>query len=64
MIKNTITIIIFLAPQFLQLCQSKIVNPEIFYEAEVNTGILLNTFYSHTWENNSWTELEWLTNKL
>ncbi|XP_003702013.2 RAB11-binding protein RELCH homolog isoform X1 [Megachile rotundata] len=49
---------------FLNLCHSNIVNPKVFYDGDVNIGALLNTFFANTWENDSWPELEWFTNKL
>lgn len=49
---------------FLNLCHSNIVNPKLFYNGDVDIGSLLNTFFANTWENDSWPELEWFTNKL
>lgn len=49
---------------FLNLCHSNIVNPKVFYDGEVDIGLLLNTFFANTWENDSWPELEWFTNTL
>lgn len=48
----------------MALCHSNIIDPRIFYEGPVDVGVLLNTFFSKSWENTSWPELEWLTNKL
>lgn len=52
------------AEEFLDLCHSNIVDPRIFYEGPVNVGILLNTFFSRSWEDMTWPELEWFTTKL
>ena len=52
------------ADVFLNLCHSNIVNPKLFYNGDVDIGSLLNTFFANTWENDSWPELEWFTNKL
>ncbi|XP_017887570.1 RAB11-binding protein RELCH homolog isoform X1 [Ceratina calcarata] len=49
---------------FLNLCHSNIVNPKVFYDGDLDVGALLNTFFANTWENDSWPELEWFTNKL
>ncbi|XP_012535245.1 RAB11-binding protein RELCH homolog isoform X2 [Monomorium pharaonis] len=53
-----------LSEEFLALCHSNIIDPRIFYEDSVNVGVLLNTFFSKSWEDASWPELEWFTNKL
>ncbi|KAG5321501.1 K1468 protein, partial [Acromyrmex heyeri] len=53
-----------LSEEFLALCHSNIIDPRIFYEDSVDVGVLLNTFFSNSWENASWPELEWFTNKL
>ncbi|XP_032664544.1 RAB11-binding protein RELCH homolog [Odontomachus brunneus] len=53
-----------LPEEFLDLCHSNIVDPRVFYEGPVNVGILLNTFFSKSWEDVSWPELEWFTTKL
>lgn len=52
------------ADKFLDLCHSNIIDPRIFYEDPVDVGILLNTFFSKSWEDSSWPELEWFTEKL
>ncbi|XP_018359092.1 PREDICTED: lisH domain and HEAT repeat-containing protein KIAA1468 homolog isoform X1 [Trachymyrmex cornetzi] len=52
------------AEEFLALCHSNIIDPRIFYEDSVDVGVLLNTFFSNSWEDASWPELEWFTNKL
>ncbi|XP_011138092.2 lisH domain and HEAT repeat-containing protein KIAA1468 homolog [Harpegnathos saltator] len=52
-----------LPEEFLELCHSNIVDPRVFYEGPVNVGILLNTFFSKSWEDMSWPELEWFTTK-
>ncbi|XP_076243392.1 RAB11-binding protein RELCH homolog [Calliopsis andreniformis] len=49
---------------FVNLCHSNIVNPKVFYDGDVDIGVLLNTFFTNTWENDLWPELEWFTNKL
>ena len=49
---------------FLSLCHSNIVNPQVFYDGDGDIGALLNMFFANTWENDSWPELEWFTNKL
>ncbi|KYQ57830.1 hypothetical protein ALC60_03186 [Trachymyrmex zeteki] len=53
-----------LSEEFLALCHSNIIDPRIFYEDSVDVGVLLNTFFSNSWEDASWPELEWFTNKL
>ncbi|XP_076658534.1 RAB11-binding protein RELCH homolog [Halictus rubicundus] len=53
-----------LSDVFLYLCQTDIVNPKVFYEGDLDVGTLLNTFFANTWENDTWPELEWFTNKL
>ncbi|KYM80526.1 hypothetical protein ALC53_09076 [Atta colombica] len=53
-----------LSEEFLALCHSNIIDPRIFYEDSVDVGVLLNTFFSNSWEGASWPELEWFTNKL
>ncbi|EZA59311.1 hypothetical protein X777_15955 [Ooceraea biroi] len=53
-----------LSEEFLALCHSNIIDPRIFYEGPVDVGVLLNTFFSRSWEDASWPELEWFTNKL
>lgn len=52
------------AEEFLDLCNTNIVDPRVFYEGPVNVGVLLNTFFSKSWEDTSWPELEWFTTKL
>ncbi|KAG7187845.1 hypothetical protein KM043_016879 [Ampulex compressa] len=49
---------------FLTLCHSDIINPKVFYDGDVDVGVLLNTFFSNTWENDTWPELEWFTDQL
>ncbi|XP_076750646.1 RAB11-binding protein RELCH homolog isoform X2 [Xylocopa sonorina] len=49
---------------FLNLCHSNIVNPRVFYDGDIDVGALLNAFFTNTWENDLWPELEWFTNKL
>lgn len=49
---------------FINLCHSNIVNPKVFYDGDVDIGNLLNAFFANTWENDSWPELDWFTNKL
>ncbi|XP_072747447.1 RAB11-binding protein RELCH homolog isoform X2 [Anoplolepis gracilipes] len=53
-----------LSEEFLLLCQSNITDPRIFYEGPTDVGVLLNTFFSKSWEDASWPELEWFTKKL
>ncbi|XP_031826270.1 RAB11-binding protein RELCH homolog isoform X2 [Nomia melanderi] len=53
-----------LSDVFLNLCHTNIVNPKVFYEGDVDIGALLNTFFANTWENDTWPELEWFTDKL
>ncbi|XP_076546511.1 RAB11-binding protein RELCH homolog isoform X2 [Osmia lignaria lignaria] len=53
-----------LPDEFLNLYHSNIVNPKVFYDGDTNIGALLNTFFANTWENDTWPELEWFTNKL
>ncbi|XP_011695145.1 PREDICTED: lisH domain and HEAT repeat-containing protein KIAA1468 homolog isoform X2 [Wasmannia auropunctata] len=53
-----------LSEEFLALCHSNIIDPRVFYEDSVDVGVLLNTFFSKSWEDVSWPELEWFTNKL
>ncbi|XP_014473409.1 PREDICTED: lisH domain and HEAT repeat-containing protein KIAA1468 homolog isoform X2 [Dinoponera quadriceps] len=53
-----------LPEEFLDLCHSNIVDPRVFYEGPVNVGVLLNTFFSKSWEDMSWPELEWFSTKL
>ncbi|XP_039313074.1 RAB11-binding protein RELCH homolog isoform X2 [Solenopsis invicta] len=53
-----------LSEEFLALCHSNIIDPRTFYEDSVDVGVLLNTFFSKSWEDESWPELEWFTNKL
>ncbi|XP_011504966.1 PREDICTED: lisH domain and HEAT repeat-containing protein KIAA1468 homolog [Ceratosolen solmsi marchali] len=50
--------------EFTNLCCSSIVNPKIFYECEVDMGILLNTFFLNAWNDYTWPELDWLSEKL
>lgn len=52
------------AVQFKQLCASEIVNPQVCFKGDLDAAAILNTFYSHTWETETWTELDWLSNKL
>lgn len=54
---------VFTAPEFSSLCRSGIINPKVFYESDLDVGVLLNTFFINTWENDTWPELEWLTEK-
>ncbi|XP_070166057.1 RAB11-binding protein RELCH homolog [Polyergus mexicanus] len=53
-----------LSEEFLVLCHSNIIDPRIFYEGPIDVGVLLNTFFSKSWEDASWPELEWFTKKL
>ncbi|KAL6426044.1 hypothetical protein ACFW04_008967 [Cataglyphis niger] len=53
-----------LSEEFLVLCHSNIIDPRIFYEDSIDVGVLLNTFFSKSWEDASWPELEWFTKKL
>ncbi|XP_011257199.1 lisH domain and HEAT repeat-containing protein KIAA1468 homolog isoform X2 [Camponotus floridanus] len=53
-----------LSEEFLVLCHSNIIDPRIFYEGPIDIGVLLNTFFSKSWEDASWPELEWFTKKL
>ncbi|XP_011647983.1 lisH domain and HEAT repeat-containing protein KIAA1468 homolog isoform X2 [Pogonomyrmex barbatus] len=53
-----------LSKEFLALCHSNIVDPRIFYEGSIDVGVLLNTFFSKSWEDASWPELDWFTTKL
>ncbi|OXU27774.1 hypothetical protein TSAR_009523 [Trichomalopsis sarcophagae] len=53
-----------LPPELTSLCNSTIVDPKIFYECEVDIGILLNTFLLSAWGDCTWSELEWLSEKL
>ncbi|XP_011883081.1 PREDICTED: lisH domain and HEAT repeat-containing protein KIAA1468 homolog [Vollenhovia emeryi] len=53
-----------LSEEFLALCHSNITDPRIFYEDSVDVSVLLNTFFSKSWEDASWPELEWFTKKL
>ncbi|KAF7407686.1 hypothetical protein HZH66_002223 [Vespula vulgaris] len=50
--------------EFLSICHCDIINPKVFYDGDTDIGTLLNTFFSNTWENDLWPELEWFTNKL
>lgn len=63
-ILNYIYVFYHTADVFLSLCHSNIVNPKVFYDREGDIGALLNMFFENTWENDSWPELEWFTNKL
>ncbi|XP_043287266.1 RAB11-binding protein RELCH homolog isoform X2 [Venturia canescens] len=49
---------------FMSICRPGIGNPEIFCDDPVATAVLLNTFFENSWENESWPELEWLSDKL
>ncbi|XP_033223376.1 RAB11-binding protein RELCH homolog isoform X2 [Belonocnema kinseyi] len=49
--------------EFSSLCHSTMIDPKVFYESDVDVGVLLNTFFINTWENDTWPELEWLTEK-
>ncbi|XP_024935495.1 lisH domain and HEAT repeat-containing protein KIAA1468 isoform X2 [Cephus cinctus] len=53
-----------LPASFLTLCRMNLINPIVFYDGEVDVVALLNTFFANAWENDSWPELEWLTEKL
>ncbi|XP_024886133.1 lisH domain and HEAT repeat-containing protein KIAA1468 homolog [Temnothorax curvispinosus] len=53
-----------LSEEFLALCHSNITDPRIFYEDSVDVSVLLNTFFSESWKDASWPELEWFTKKL
>ncbi|XP_077254988.1 RAB11-binding protein RELCH homolog isoform X2 [Temnothorax americanus] len=53
-----------LSEKFLALCHSNITDPRIFYEDSVDVSVLLNTFFSESWKDASWPELEWFTKKL
>ncbi|XP_063983831.1 RAB11-binding protein RELCH homolog [Diachasmimorpha longicaudata] len=50
--------------EIISLCKSSITNPNVFCEDTEDIGILLNTFLSHIWAEDTWPELEWFTNKL
>ena len=54
---------VFTAQEFSSLCRSTMINPKVFYESDLDVGVLLNTFFINTWENDTWPELEWLTEK-
>ncbi|XP_014219882.1 lisH domain and HEAT repeat-containing protein KIAA1468 homolog [Copidosoma floridanum] len=53
-----------LPPEFTSLCCLPIVNPKNFYECDVDMGVLLNTFLLNAWDDITWVELEWLSDKL
>lgn len=55
---------LFTATEFTNLSSSPINNPKIFYECDVEIGILLNTFLMTAWDDCTWPELEWMTEKL
>ncbi|XP_015110035.1 RAB11-binding protein RELCH homolog [Diachasma alloeum] len=50
--------------EIVSLCKSSISSPQVFCEDTEDIGIILNTFLSHIWAEDTWPELEWFTNKL
>ncbi|KAJ8683790.1 hypothetical protein QAD02_019582 [Eretmocerus hayati] len=50
--------------EFTSLFWFPITNPKNFYECDVDMGILLNTFFLNAWDDKTWPELEWLSEKL
>ncbi|XP_011301250.1 lisH domain and HEAT repeat-containing protein KIAA1468-like [Fopius arisanus] len=50
--------------EIISLCRSSITNPQVLCDDSEDIGIILNTFLSHIWVEDTWPELDWLTNKL
>ncbi|XP_046607039.1 RAB11-binding protein RELCH homolog isoform X1 [Neodiprion virginianus] len=53
-----------LPDEFSALCQLSLLNPRVFYEGDMDITAVLHAFFANTWENDTWPELEWLSNKL
>ncbi|XP_058801173.1 RAB11-binding protein RELCH homolog [Phymastichus coffea] len=53
-----------LPQEFTNLCCLPIVTPKIFYECEVELGVLINTFLLNTWDDCTWPEIEWFCDKM
>ncbi|XP_012259710.2 RAB11-binding protein RELCH homolog [Athalia rosae] len=53
-----------LPSEFTELCRFPMIDPKVFYQGDIEISTVLYTFFANTWKNDSWPELDWLTDKL